>query len=147
MARRTVEVIRIADGAIEASLALDGAGVATPDSPTTPHALMYSGSWSGDRVVANSDVGVVVLNVRDGLRIESVMATPAFANGIAEPVFAGDATILGWANIGVGAGAGKKDEPAYNQALVECTLASKSCSVGAPSPARSWNRWISNPSR
>lgn len=45
--RRMVQIVRIDDGAIEASLALDGDGIAAPDSDTTPHMLEFSGSWRG----------------------------------------------------------------------------------------------------
>ena len=82
---RTLEVIRVADAAIEDTLSLDVASV-----PSAPQALMYGGSWRGDRIVANSDRGLVVLNTRGGLHFESVFATPGFPHGIAEPVFTDD---------------------------------------------------------
>lgn len=145
--RRMVEVVRVADGAIEASLALDGEGLAAPDSPTTPHALMFAGSWYGDRVVANSDVGLVVLNVRDGIRIESIVKAPGFPTGITEPTLLDDTHLVGWADLGSLPGRDATDEPAYDNALVQCDLAAKSCAVGAASPGRSWTRWVANPSR
>lgn len=145
--RRMVEVVRVADGAIEASMPLDGVGVAAPDSPTTPHALMFSGSWYGDRVVANSDVGLVVLNVRDGIRIESVIKTPGFPTGITEPTLLDDTHVVAWADLGSPPGRGAKDEPAYDNALVECNLATHSCNVGTAAPGRTWTRWVTNPSR
>ena len=67
--------------------------------PTLPQALMYAGSWRGDRIVANSDGGLVVLNVRGGLHVETVFATPAFPHGIAEPVFTDDTHVEGWADV------------------------------------------------
>jgi len=142
-----VEVVRVADGAIEASMPLDGAGVAEPDSPTTPHALMFSGSWHGDRVVANSDIGLVVLNVRDGIRIESVIKTPGFPTGITQPTLVDDTRLVAWANLGPPPGRLAKDEPAYENALLECDLATVSCNVGRPAPGRTWTRWVMNPSR
>jgi hypothetical protein len=145
--RRMVEVVRVKDGAIEASMPLDGDGVAAPDSATTPHALMFAGSWYGDRVVANSDVGLVVLNVRDGIRIESVIKSPEFPTGITEPTLLDDAHLIGWADLGSRPAPGVKVEPAYDNALVECDLAARSCNVGTPSPARTWTRWVINPSR
>ena len=145
--RRMVEVIRVANGAIEASLPLDGPGVAAPDSPTTPHALMFAGSWYGDRVVANSDVGLVVLNVRDPIRIESVIETPGFPMGITEPTLVSDTHLIGWADIGSPPTPGAREEPAYKNALVECDLAAKVCSVGTARPGRSWTRWVTNPSQ
>jgi hypothetical protein len=143
--RQVVEVVRIADGAIESSFTLDGPGVAGYDSASTPHALMYAGSWSGDRIVANSDVGLVVLNAKDGLRIESVFKTP-FAHGVTEPTFVDDSTVVGWANLEPVA-VSKTDEPAYTHALVSCDLATASCAQSASQPARSWTRWVTNPSR
>jgi hypothetical protein len=145
--RRMVEIVRVADGAIEASMPLDGEGVAAPDSATTPHALMFAGSWHGDRVVANSDVGLVVLNVAHGIRIESVIKTPGFPTGITEPTFLDDSHLIGWADLGSLPGKDATDEPAYDNALVQCDLAAKSCAVGAASPARTWARWVVNPSR
>src|SRR5919198_3146159 len=96
--RRMAEIVRVADGAVESSLALDGPGVAEPGSSSTPHALMYSGSWFGDRVVANSDAGLIVLNVKDGVRIESVFTTP-FPHGIIEPTFTDETHVIGWADL------------------------------------------------
>ena len=61
---------------------------------------MYDGSWQGDRIVANSDQGLVVLNTRGGLHVESLFATPAFPHGINEPVFVDDTHVQGWADVG-----------------------------------------------
>jgi hypothetical protein len=137
-----LERIRVSDGAVQDSLALDGLG-----SPGL-HAVMYSGSWHGDRIVANSDQGLVVLNVRGGLHVESHFVTPSFPHGVAEPAFADDTHVQGWADLpepssttdGVG-------EPAYDNALVDCDLATGHCTIGAANPARKWTRWITNPSR
>jgi hypothetical protein len=38
-------------------------------------------------------------------------------------------------------------EPAYDNALVDCDLATGTCTVGTANPARKWTRWITNPSR
>ena len=142
---RTLEVIRVGDGAVEDTLSLD---TPAPGSPPMPASVMYGGSWSGDRIVANSDRGLVVLNVRGGLHIESLLATPAFVHGINEPVLVGDTHVQGWANL-----ADRKhttsnaDEPSYDNALVDCDVAAGSCAVGSPNPARQWTRWVTNPSR
>jgi hypothetical protein len=136
---RMLERIRISDGAVEDSIALDS-------SPTLPHALMYAGSWHGDRIVANSDRGLVVVNVRGGLHVESVLATPAFPHGVAEPVFTDDTHVEGWADVRAPTPT-SVDEPAYDNALVDCDLATGQCTVGAANPARKWTRWITNPSR
>jgi hypothetical protein len=146
VARRMVEVVRVSDGAIEASLPLDGNGVAA-DSATTPHALMYSGSWYGNRVVATSDVGLVVLNVDGAIRIESVLQTPGFPNGIAEPTLVDATHLVGWADLGARPGPSARDEPAYDNALVECDLAAQSCDTSPATAARTWSRWVRNPSR
>jgi hypothetical protein len=145
VSRRMVEVVRVADGAVESSLALDGPGVATPDSNSTPHALMYSGSWFADRVVANSDAGLVVLNVKGGLRLESVFKTP-FVHGLVEPTFTDATHVVGWADL-TPVSVGKYAEPAYDHALASCDLVGASCTTGPSQPARAWTRWINNPSR
>jgi hypothetical protein len=141
---RTLEVIRIADGAVEDTLSLDAA---EPGSPPIPGALMYGGSWSGDRIVANSDRGLVVLNVRGGLHIESLFETPSLPHGINEPLLTGETHVQGWADLANPQPAGNIGEPAYDNALVDCDLATGSCAVGKPDPARKWTRWITNPSR
>jgi hypothetical protein len=139
---RTLEVIRVADAAIEDTLSLDTA------SGPAPQALMYGGSWRGDRVVANSDHGLVVLNTRGGLHVESVFATPGFPHGIAEPVFTDDTSVEGWADVGKLRGTpGGTGEPAYDNALVDCDLVTQSCVVDQANPARKWTRWVTNPSR
>jgi hypothetical protein len=139
---RTLEVIRIADAAIEDSLSLDRG------SARDPHALMYGGSWLGDRIVANSDRGLVVLNTRGGLHVESVFATPDFPHGINEPVLVDETHVQGWADVGkpkaTPAGLG---EPAYDNAIVECELTTESCAFDQPNAARKWTRWVTNPSR
>jgi hypothetical protein len=142
---RTLEVIRIADGAVEDTLSLDNT---EPGSPPTPAALMYDGSWLGERIVANSDRGLVVLNVRGGLHIESLFETPSFPHGVNEPVLVDETHVRGWAALAHPQQTTRNvDEPAYDNALVDCDLATGSCAVGNPEPARTWTRWITNPSR
>ena len=138
---RMLERIRISDGAVEDSLALD-------TSPAIPRALMYAGSWRGDRIAANSDRGLVIVNVRGGLHVEASLATPSFPHGVAEPVFTDDTHIEGWADLPQPtSAAGGIGEPAYDNALVDCDLVTGRCSVGAANPALKWTRWITNPSR
>lgn len=142
------QIIRIADGTVEKALSLDDLGASAPDSPQELRAPMYSGSWHGDRVVANSASGLVVINVRDRLRIESVFSTPAFGHGIAEPVLKDDTHVVGCADLDVAPlPAGTPQEPAYDHALVRCDLQTAICETGPASPASSWTRWITNPSR
>jgi hypothetical protein len=145
--RRLVEVIRLADGAVLSTLELDGNGIA-PDAPGTPHYLMYSGSWRGDRVVANSDVGLVILNVAGGIRIESVMATTAFAHGLVEPRFVDDTRVIGWADIAATERiVAEHSDLAYDNALAVCDLATTSCTIGDQRPNAQWTRWVDNPSK
>ena len=139
---RMLERIRIDDGSVEDSLALDG------NDSGSPTALMYAGSWRGDRIVANSDRGLVVIDVRGGLHVESQFATPSFPHGIAEPVFTDDTHVEGWADLpNPQKSPANVDEPAYANALVDCDLATANCTFGTASPARKWTRWITNPSR
>jgi hypothetical protein len=146
--RRMVEILRVSDGAVQASMPLDGPGVAAPDAPATPHALMYGGSWSGDRIAANSDLGLVILDVRSGIEIESVLATPKFPHGIIDPTFVDATHVVAWADTTPSASnPSAREEPGYDQALVTCDLAAASCAAGASAPPRSWQRWIANPSR
>jgi len=143
---RTLEVIHIASGAVEDALSLDAP--AEPGSPPVPAALMYGGSWVGDRIVANSDRGLVVLNVRGGLHIESLFKTPSFPHGVSEPVLVGETHVRGWADLAhPQQTTGNVDEPAYDNALVDCDLETGSCAVSRPDSARKWTRWITNPSR
>jgi hypothetical protein len=136
---RTLEVIRIADAAIEDMLALDTGPVS---------ALMYGGSWVGDRVVAKSDRGLVVLNSRGGLHVESVFATPGLPHGINEPVLVDETHVQGWADVGKPQPTpGGRGEPAYENALVECDLSTEACTVDEPNRPRTWARWVANPSR
>jgi hypothetical protein len=142
-----LERIRISNGAVEDSLALDG-GPGGAGSPVLPHALMYAGSWRGDRIVANSDRGLVIVNVRGGLHVEAVLATPAFPHGVEEPVFTDDTHVQGWADLpDPTAAAGGIGEPSYDNALVDCDLATGECAYGAANHTRKWTRWITNPSR
>lgn len=139
---RTLEVIRVADAAVEDSLSLDAAGA------SAPHAVMYSGSWQGERIVANSDRGLVVLNLRGGLHVETVFATPVFPHGINEPVLVDETHIQGWADVGKPQATPRgSGEPSFDNALVDCDLATGSCAVDEPNPARKWTRWVTNPSR
>jgi hypothetical protein len=138
---RTLEVIRVADAAVKDSMSLDGMSGG-------PSALMYAGSWRGDRVIANSDRGLVVLDLHGGLHVESVFATPNFPHGIKEPVLVDDTHVRGWADLALDRqDARATDEPASDNALVDCDLATGACAVGPASPARRWARWITNPSR
>jgi hypothetical protein len=137
---RTLELIRVDDAAVEDTLSLDSGPA------DAPHALMYGGSWRGDRVVAKSDRGLVVLNVHGGLHVESVLSTPGLAHGINEPVFVDDTRVHGWADVGSPAPSGA-GEPAYDNALVDCDLAVATCAIDQPNPARKWARWVTNPSR
>ena len=143
--RRTVEVIRIADGEVEASMALDGPGVADYDSSTTPHALSYSGSWYGDRAVAESDAGLVVLDLSDGIKIESVFDTPGFE--VSSPTFLDETDVVGWTDLGSPPPSHSTTEPSYDNALIDCDLSAETCEVGPSSVASVWQRWVVNPSR
>lgn len=133
---RALEVIRVADGAVTASLRLDGLGVAAIDSTTTPHYVQYSGSWLGDRVVANSDLGLILLAVPAGtIRIETILATPDLPHGIVEPTFVDAAHVRGWADITISTlNASPNEEPGYDNALVSCDLDLLTCTRGEASP-------------
>lgn len=145
--QRVLELIRTADGAVLASLALDGQGVAAIDSPSTPHSLMFNGSWAGDRVVANSDVGLLALKVSPaGIAIESILATPSLPHGINEPVLDDAGVVTGWADISPLPVVGNAPQE-FTQALVRCDLTNRSCETGTPREPTSVARWIANPSR
>ena len=139
---RTLELIRISNGAIEDTLSLD---IGSADGP---HAVMYAGSWQGDRIVANSDRGLLVLNTRGGLHVESTFTTPVLPHGINEPVLLDDTRVQGWADVGKSqATPGGSGEQGYDNALVDCDLATESCAVGRLNDPRKWARWVTNPSR
>jgi hypothetical protein len=146
VAMRTLEVISIADASVEDSLSLNAVGSGS-GSARLPHVVLYNGSWRGDRVVANSDRGLVVLNMRGGLHVEATFGTPALPHGISEPVFVDDTHVEGWADLpDPHASPQDVDEPSYDNALVSCDLALGSCAVGASNRAREWAHRITNPS-
>jgi hypothetical protein len=145
IARRTVAIIDVASGGIESSISLDGGASSAGPMPS---ALMYNGSWVGNRAVANSDVGLVVLDTGGTLRIESVLTTSSgVPSGLKEPMLLDGGRVVGWIDVGDPPAKEATDEPAYDNALVECDLTAASCVVGTPKPARTWTRWVSNPSR
>jgi hypothetical protein len=63
-------------------------------------------------------------------------------------VFTDDTSVEGWADVGKLRGTpGGTGEPAYDNALVDCDLVTQSCVVDQANPARKWTRWVTNPSR
>ena len=108
-----------------------------------------AGSWRGDRIAANSDRGLVVLNVRGGLHVESQFATPLV------PARHQRARVhRRHAHPGVGRPARARRRRQATSASPPTTTRSSTatwppgrCTVGAANPARKWTRWITNPSR
>jgi hypothetical protein len=148
--RRTIEIIRVEDGSVEASLVLDGEGVADVESSTTPHGIGYSGSWYGDRVIADSDMGLIVFDVKNGIRIESIMNPRDLAWNIYDPELLDDTNLIGWTHLPRPSrqekGSSGPPTEEYDDALVECDLTAESCAIGARTRT-DLQRWVSNPSR
>ncbi len=143
---RRLELVRIKDAAITASL--PRGRLRSPGLPraSISSALTGGGDWYQDRVVLASDRGLVLLKVGDALRVEAVTALPpSLPNAINEPHFIDQHRIVGWADVGEPRGP-TTDEPAYKNALVLCDIKLARCELGNPAPPRDWMRWVVNPS-
>ena len=140
---RTLEVIRVADAAIEDSLSLDGA--APPGGPPLPHTLMYGGNWRDERVVANSDRGSSFSICGAVCTSSRCSQRPHFRTVSTSRSSWTTRTSRGWADLAEPSVSGV-DEPAHDNALVECDLATDPCSVDAE-PGSQVGGWVTNPSR
>lgn len=139
-----VEIVRVRDGAIEASVPVRSEG----DSFPSPLGLGWGGSWYGGRVVAPAGLGLTVLDVREGIRIESILESPSrLPHGIDDPLLLDDTHLVGWADLAPLPERAATGEPPHDNALVRCDLAAQSCDIGPVSPPRIWTRWVINPSR
>jgi hypothetical protein len=109
--------------------------------------LGNGGSWVKDLVVAESDLGIVIVSVRDTVmevsRILPLIPRP-FRMGIHEPQFIGDTgtRFVGWAPIPGKGGQAKNRLYVY----VDCDLMSSVCIEGAARTERTFYE-VYNPSR
>ena len=139
---RMLERIRVSDGAVQDSLALDSSGLAGPPRAHVLGQLARRPRRGQFRPGARRPQRTRRAPRRVAIRNAS------FPHGINEPAFTDDTHIQGWADLpDPTPTASDVGEPAYDNALVDCDLATGQCTVGAANPARKWTRWITNPSR
>lgn len=125
---------------------IDAEPASTAPAPAVQR-LSYGGSWRGDRVVAETAGGLVVLHVSDSaLSVERTLAMPedTLPMGVHEPQFADEAAtrVIGWAPVPGAGGRAAGHEYVY----VDCDIADAACSVGPPRQDRVFSQTY-NPSR
>jgi hypothetical protein len=106
----------------------------------------YSGSWTGDRVVAPASGGLAVFRVgSDSIALEQALSLDAaqFPAGVQEPQFAGG----GADEITATADVPPKDGDGGVAYFLDCDRVARSCGRSAAAPATDWPRLVSNPSR
>jgi hypothetical protein len=115
---------------------------------TTPQLawLGYSGSWSGDHLVASASAGLAVFHLGpSSIGLEQVLGLDQaqFPNGVQEPRFADGAgnQIVATADVPPQGGA-----PGVSF-LLACDRIVRTCERGGTAPARDWLRLVDNPSR
>jgi hypothetical protein len=102
--------------------------------------VAYSGSWTGDHVVASTNTGLAVFRVRpSAIDLEQVLTVPNAT--VQEPRFVADDAREIEAVLAVGG------DGAATNALVDCDRVARSCTQGDAAPAREWLRLVANPSR
>jgi hypothetical protein len=106
----------------------------------------YSGSWSGDRVVAPASVGLAVFHVgADSIDLEQVLALDRsqYPAGVEQPRFADAAgnRIVASADVPPKEGLGG------DSYFLDCDRNALTCDRSDPAPATEWPRLITNPSR
>ncbi|HEX6490448.1 MAG TPA: hypothetical protein VF002_03615 [Gaiellaceae bacterium] len=134
--------IRILDVASGRELAWLDLATATPQLAW----LGYSGSWSGDQIVAAASAGLAVFHVGPGsLGLEQVLALdPAqFPAGVQEPHFADQSGN----QIVASADVPPQGSTPGSSFLLACDRIARTCERGEPAPAREWLRLVDNPSR
>lgn len=142
----TQALVSDGSGATRLLDAESGLEVARLDEPASL-SLSYGGSWAGERIVAETAGGLVVLRAsRSGLAVERTLALPrkALPMGVHEPQFADAAgsRVVAWAPVrGDG---GRAHGRLYE--YVDCDVADATCSVGPPRTDRVFSQTY-NPSR
>jgi hypothetical protein len=106
----------------------------------------YSGSWTGDHIVAPASPGLAVFHVdSDSLELEQALSLDAqqFPVGVQEPRFADSVAdeILATADVPPD---NAREGVAY---FLDCDRVSRTCERGDGAPAKDWPRFIDNPSR
>ena len=126
-------VLNLADGSEAGSLDVRS---------TTPSLewIAYSGSWTGDHVVASTNHGLAVFRVSAGkVALEQVLGLEG--GMLQEPQFVDASAREIAAVIGLGG------ESAGTNAIVDCDRVARTCAQSDPAPAREWLRLLDNPSR
>jgi hypothetical protein len=139
---RDAQNVRVLDVATGRELSWLDLATATPQLAW----LGYSGSWSGDHLVASASAGLAVFHLGpSSIGLEQVLSLDQaqFPNGVQEPRFAD--------------GAGNQivataDVPPQGSApgvsfLLACDRIVRTCERGEAAPAKDWLRLVDNPSR
>jgi hypothetical protein len=139
----TVRVRDVATGASTAQLSLRGDGAPDAEHPTT---FVASGSWSGDRVVGATNLGLVVFRIEpDRIALEQTLAVDltVYPTSLQEPrLDPSGRRIVAWADL-----AAKPRQAIAETALVECDRMTLHCRQGPSAPGLEAPRLVYNPSR
>jgi hypothetical protein len=108
--------------------------------------VAYSGSWTGDHVVAPASSGLAVFHVGpDSIELEQALSLDHadFPVGVQEPRFADDAgnQVVATADVP------PSGDAAAVSFFVNCDRIARTCERGAAAPSREWLRLVDNPSR
>ncbi len=140
----TVRVVEVRTGATAASVSFRKRPI--PGSRERITFVASGGSWSGDRVVAPSNLGLVVLKVgtrRIALEQALTVDLTTFQTGIQEPrVDASGRRIVAWAEV-----TPSPRQPVGNAVLLDCDRITRRCHQGQPHPGLQPARPLYNPSR
>jgi hypothetical protein len=139
----TVALRDVATGIAHTDLTLRGGDAAKPDGPVT---FVSTGSWSGERVVGATNLGLVVFRVeRRRIALEQTLDVDLtrYPTGLQEPVLDSSGNeIVAWAEL-----AAKPRQAVAEAALVQCDRLTLHCRQGRPAPGLQPPRPIHNPSR
>ena len=140
----TVHVVDIGTGATIDSLSFRGRKVA--GSPERITFVGSGGSWSRDRVVGPTNLGLVVFKVAaGGIALEQVLTVDltTYQTGIQEPrLDVSGRRIIAWAEI-----TPAPRQPIANAAVLTCDRIARKCRQGRPHPGLQPPRPLYNPSR
>lgn len=138
----TLRLIDIASGQTLATLPNDE--LVDPATGDPIPWILYSGSWVGDRIVAESPLGIVVLDAAGpSLRVEQVLRFPpnAFPQGVHEPRLLDSGNrVVGWGPVDGDDASGPR-----RVVYVDCDLDARHCQHGTADGAINF-RPLFNPS-
>jgi hypothetical protein len=140
----TVRVVDVGTGATADSFSFRGRSV-----PGTRERITFvasGGSWSRDRIVGPTNLGLVVFRVRSSrIALEQVLTVDltTFQTGIQEPrLDPSGRRIVAWAEL-----TPSPRQPVANAVLLTCDRIARQCGQGRPHPGLQPPRPLYNPSR